>query len=578
MPKSYKQGSIQGLTTDVAIVGAGVSGLYSGWRLLSGYFKETPDYRTSNPSVSIFDMSNRIGGRLFSIKNYPGLDGVVGELGGMRFMEHQKIANSLINKVLKLTVLDFPMGDKNKNLIYLRGQRFHESDYGKSGFKTNYNLDNKWQGKHPDEIFTAIVNDVLIKNGYSTGARNRKEWDEIKSILSYYQGPDKGQTLENIGFWNLINDQVGNEGYNFISDAGAYFSNTINWNSAEAMPYMMGDFVGDVKYKTIEGGFDMIAEGLAKLFSEAGGTIYNSKQLLNFSHNDLNSFKYKLLIRDTKDNDEYEIYCNSLILAMPRRALELINDHNFLFKGGEDIELKKNIRSVIGEPSFKLLMAFDNGKNRLPWWKSELDIDEGRSITDLPMRQCYYFGAAKDRNASLLLASYNDMRTVDFWKPLELPDQGMSYKKNSVHFKKMIDNNSFVPKATSFVTKEELEKVSKFYKQAPKRMVDHSLFQLKELHGVENIPDPFTTMYENWSDDPYGGGYHAWKARYDVGSVMSYMRRPMKTENVHICGEAYSDQQGWIEGAFCVAERMLQQEFAMCKPSEWLDDDYYLGR
>src|SRR4051812_34404654 len=111
MPKSDKQGSIQGLQTDVAIVGAGVSGLYSGWRLLSGHFKEPSEYRTSNPSVSIFDMSNRIGGRLFSVKNYPGLEGVVGELGGMRFMEHQKIANGLINKVLKLTSLDFSTGD-----------------------------------------------------------------------------------------------------------------------------------------------------------------------------------------------------------------------------------------------------------------------------------------------------------------------------------------------------------------------------------------------------------------------------------------------------------------------------------
>jgi hypothetical protein len=45
---------------------------------------------------------------------------------------------------------------------------------------------------------------------------------------------------------------------------------------------------------------------------------------------------------------------------------------------------------------------------------------------------------------------------------------------------------------------------------------------------------------------------------------------------VHICGEAYSDQQGWVEGALCVAERMLQEHFGLKWP-KWLDPNYYLG-
>jgi hypothetical protein len=57
---------------------------------------------------------------------------------------------------------------------------------------------------------------------------------------------------------------------------------------------------------------------------------------------------------------------------------------------------------------------------------------------------------------------------------------------------------------------------------------------------------------------------------------MEYMRKPMSTENVFICGEAYSAQQGWVEGALCVAEKMLQDHFKLAWP-EWLDADYYLG-
>ncbi|PCO43133.1 hypothetical protein CQA20_29380, partial [Klebsiella pneumoniae] len=53
--------------------------------------------------------------------------------------------------------------------------------------------------------------------------------------------------------------------------------------------------------------------------------------------------------------------------------------------------------SVIMEPAFKILMGF-----KYPWWK-ELGIDSGHSITDLPMRQCYYFGTDPETNNSMLL-------------------------------------------------------------------------------------------------------------------------------------------------------------------------------
>ncbi len=36
-----------------------------------------------------------------------------------------------------------------------------------------------------------------------------------------------------------------------------------------------------------------------------------------------------------------------------------------------------------------------------------------------------------------------------------------------------------------------------------------------------------------------------------------------------ICGEAYSNQQGWVEGALETAEIMLQDYFSLDKP-DWL--------
>ena len=97
---------------------------------------------------------------------------------------------------------------------------------------------------------------------------------------------------------------------------------------------------------------------------------------------------------------------------MPRRSLELLDQDNFFFNVNENTELNNNIRSVIKEPAFKILMGFDT-----PWWK-ELGITTGHSITDLPMRQCYYFGTAELTDHSMLLGSYGDMETESFWKAL----------------------------------------------------------------------------------------------------------------------------------------------------------------
>ncbi|NER00422.1 MAG: NAD(P)-binding protein, partial [Cyanothece sp. SIO2G6] len=61
---------------DIAIVGGGVSGVYSAWKLKKQYRDRT---------IVVFEASDHIGGRLLSVKP-PGIDNMVAELGGMRIL------------------------------------------------------------------------------------------------------------------------------------------------------------------------------------------------------------------------------------------------------------------------------------------------------------------------------------------------------------------------------------------------------------------------------------------------------------------------------------------------------------
>ena len=549
------------LTMDTAIIGAGVSGLYSAYRLVNPNAGDTP---MSADKVQIFDMGHRIGGRLESVI-LPGMK-IVGELGGMRYLSSHRMVATLIEKVFSkdLTSVEFPMGDDEHLIAYLRKQRLKINsweDAQKRGkrLNTRYILNNKDRGFSANQLFNRIVYEVLmadpwfVKNYPGKTANPSKynytfnltarEWNDIKPNLTYhFDGPYKGNKVNDIGFWNLIKDRISQEGYNFLSDAGGYYSNTINWNAAEAFPYMVGDSsISGSSYKTIETGFDKIAYALAQEYlKHDGAAIWMESKLMNFRRpKERKDKRYELMFLHLPTLTKWKAYADKIILAMPRRSLELLDQYNFFFDSNRQPLMRYNIESVIMEPSYKILLGFEN-----PWWRDLGEMIHGHSITDLPMRQCYYFGTDPSDGHSLLLGSYNDMSTVPFWEGLSKHPE------------------LFQVRITDKTDPEEAEGLRKLTNvQATKIMINEIMHQLKEVHNSKKIPDPYVTWYKDWTRDPFGGGYHAWKAGYSVKDVMSFMRHPQPKENVFICGEAYSALQGWVEGALCVAEKMLQEHF-----------------
>ncbi|NHN27064.1 FAD-dependent oxidoreductase [Flavobacterium jejuense] len=572
------------LKLEVAIIGAGTSGLYSAFRL-------TEDKKYEAKDVHVFDMNAKIGGRLESVI-MPGMN-FWGELGGMRYLTSQEIVTTLIEgcplteknidkrkKVLKanMTPINFPMGNPADLLMYLRKQELKQNAWqveqskGEK-LKTRFYLNEDDLGFSSDQLFNKIIYEVLMADPWVAKKYGSKiikgsseyvysfeltseDWDDIKPklIYNFESSPYNKQKVNDLGFWNLIKDQVSQEGYVFLANAGGYYSNTINWNAAEAFPYMIGDFSDNPVYKTIKEGYDSIAYALANTYMDNNGAcIWSENKLLTFNNEHLHSdtHKYELIFLNLKRNIEWKVYANSIILAMPRKSLELLNQNNFFFNVNKHQKLNENIRSVIKEPSFKILMGFEK-----PWWKS-LGIDSGHSITDLPMRQCYYFGTDETNNNSMLLGSYGDMETETFWKALS--DNEVLFEVKNI-------------KSASLKELKKLDDV-----QASKLMVNELMSQLRELHGDSVvIPEPYVTYFKDWTDNPFGAGYHAWKAGFSVKDVMPYMRKPLLGENIHIVGEAYSDQQGWVEGAFCEAEKMLEEHYGLVRPI-WINSDYYMG-
>lgn len=530
------------LDLDVAVIGGGISGTYSAWRLQQEHGK--------TERIALFEYSNRIGGRMFTA-TLPGLPNVKAELGGMRYIENEHRMFACLVDHLKLPKKDFPMGAPEPvgakcNLFYLRGKhlRLHELS---DPHKVPYNLAWPERGLGPTNLQVQIMNNLYPNFG------SLSLCDQMKIKVF-------GEPIWKFGFWNLAFRVLSNEGYQFMKDAGGYEANVANANAVTQLPAT--EYSDDTKFITLVNGFESLPTTLAKDFNampgvtQPGTRVHMNQRLAEIIIGS-GEFPYTLIFEPTQTtgkltsvkqgNSRTTVRAKKIVLAMPRRSLELIKSTFF-----EDPWLKENIASVLIQSAFKLFLAYER-----PWWRA-LGLVAGRSVTDLPVRQVYYFGTEAEQKGgepflnSLLMASYNDIGTVPFWKGLEDGPVFPGYKPSC------IGNQPF----------------SSTDHPASNQMVLIAHKQVTEVHGLPEISPPYAAAYHTWNEDPYGGGWHEWKAGYRLDQIMCRMRKPVAQQDIYIVGEAYSYGQGWVEGALDTAESTLEDFFGLKRPA-WLTPHNY---
>jgi hypothetical protein len=489
---------------DIAIVGGGVSGVYSAWRL-----------KLANPKskIVVFEASGRIGGRLLSIRP-PDISNMVAELGGMRILpEVQPLIGRLLqvmNEKLppeqRIETYPFPV-DEPQNIAYVRGVHLRLSDFTLHPSEVPYNLTFLEKGGTASSIIINAIEQIVPGITTSTLTEEQRRRLAQNAIFA-------GTPLYRQGFWNVLARVISGEAYQLCQAAGGYDSTLSNWNAADAIPWYLSDFGAKAQYQGFKKGFELVPRTLAKLFAEANGELSLGNPLLGFNWT---SDGVELRLKQGR------VQAKSLILAMPRRSLDLFTTY--------------------GSPWWLAAGLTDSSGKSLP-------VEAGRTVTDLPVRQTYYWprddGKPATQGPAMLMASYDDGTNIGFWDGLR-PRRHWAWTSGRE-----------VPQVTDpFVGDRSASETEWSQYQAPQAMVAEVARQLGVVHGLSYTPAVKNAAFRDWGDDPYGGGWNSWNIGIKSQDVKKRMIQPLDGRPLYVCGEAYSDAQGWVEGALQTADMLL---------------------
>ncbi|WP_321896668.1 hypothetical protein [Burkholderia cepacia] len=235
-----------------SIFGCGAAGLYTAWRLLNGRTRAggDPDRQLQQGDVlELFDWGKYDFSKEFQGTRAPGARVCTWhyqnnpnhsylELGGMRYSQWNgkndgnAQGHRLVTTVIATLGLDryaVPFNVSSNPLYYLRARNLYQNDIS-SRSPAPYAANNFGAATTPDQGF-AVVEALSVTS--TSGPSTRKQWDafyqhgRITAELPSSSIFQKGDLLKDIGYWNLMYDQLGSEGYQYASDGNGYSSNVM---------------------------------------------------------------------------------------------------------------------------------------------------------------------------------------------------------------------------------------------------------------------------------------------------------------------------------------------------------------
>lgn len=465
------------------------------------------------------------------------------EEGGMRFVP-DGVGMGNLWKVIKsfssLKTVPFVMGDEH-NRCFFRGQPFTFGD-AESGniWKLLYDMAPNEQNKKPTDVLSAVMNSILAQNGNVELPNTPEKWIDFRNKFTYKDPTGKAIPINQWGFWGMLRCYgMTEECITWLNHAIGFMGPFESFINAGSGLQIIFDFPAAVSFLTLEKGYESLPNALAADIKKMGGKIITGEKI-NSLTKEAGSFAA------LGTNTTY--HAQKVILAVPKGPLMQIMDTTPLLTKN-----KKFVSAVHCVQNMELSKVGLYFSER--WWhaNAKINLTNGPSFTDLPIGSVYCFSQFPEKKNKDLdqkytgpaaLTLYTDFIRGNFWK--EMQNIGPMYSPKGV---KQPANT--YPASANLVTEV--------------------LKQLKLLFGLndsETIPMPVLSTYRVWGENKsyhtgdFGYGYHQYRINVDdANDVYKHIVSP--AENVFVCNEAWSPEQGWVEGSLIMSDMVMQQGFKL---------------
>lgn len=550
---------------DVAIVGGGIAGLYCAHQLsqLSARGKalhigDAPAPVMLGPaSIHVFESSDRFGGRIdtWSVDLTPG-EPFRAEFGPMRIEPRDQpiLANLLDHLGIGEPRADTPSDFDLTGFSPYAAEEPLEPKFTLTGEEAE-------QRSLIDLLLLAIrrICELVAEEDQHIPARDDREaaryWRQFLGGSSvrrrYWKGELRdwimsldhedydhirrgirinGVYLRDMGFWNLLSEVLSHLAVLRIRDWGSYYHLVSeNPNAAEHLIMWLRSIKSTNALRGIRGGMQLIVSELERRLADdtrvslhTGSTVIELEPVF-----DEGARKVRLRFADGRD-----VIARDVVLALPKRPLERLNL----------APIRDDLEAVVGIPLLKVFFVIDQ-----PWWEDNRPAN--RFAADLPTREMHYW---KSRDGSKgVIMIYMDRPALQFWTDY-LPDANERRQDRATVW-------HLDPRARRSEEQLPNRRLWKRWVQYC-RDYEHNDFTADRLLAV-GIRD--------WGKEPFGGAVHVWRPRRRSWEVMTRLvafglTDPAGTSpgtasvhNVHVIGDAYSDYQGFIEGALRSTGRLL---------------------
>jgi monoamine oxidase len=550
----------------IAVVGGGITGLFCALIL-----------QQHGRSVSLFETSNRLGGRIRTIRldkhNAP-LDATSWTAENLEFYVEFGPMRVELDKQLLLKALLTHLGITAKPPWAAQRQEPYLVEFPAYASPTSaqdpqYDLRAEEVGKTPLQLLrlallrviahlevTGTPNVARIAEDGARGFAWKKaqliqritlaaatqesvdgvfvDWMQGLNEDDYWEIQTKGHIggvpLYTMGFWNVLSDYLSHSATTKLRDLGTFYHLLPeNPNAAEWLVWWLLGFAISEKLQGVFGGMECIVDRLVQQLDRTA--LFTDCWVKRLERTDAN--KLTLVFDDHKRPAghvaarEYD----RVILALPKRALQDVARQSPAAFAQEP-EITGLLDSTFAFPMVKTFVVV---KNR--WW--EEDTMANRYATQMPTRELHYWKGHTDGSRQGLIMAYTDAPASSFWA-------------------------NYVPPGPQSDAHRSGEKP--LPERLQERLTRKVAQYLTANHRPDIVPDDLVWYgIRDWGREPYGGANHAWRPERKYWVVMRRLadipvsgpgtNRP----SIHICGEAYSDYHGFMEGSLRSAVYVLHR-------------------